>query len=391
MHERNAVAALRLVHEMGGDENCHAVVAREIDQRAPERVARDRVDARGRLVEDEDGGLVQHRDRELKPLLDAERQAVRPRVDHGLQIVALEELFEPRRNLLRRQVIELSVQLEILPDRQFAVEREGLRHVADVAPRLHVARTHRLAEQLARAAARRQEARQHLHRRRLAAAVGAEKAEDLAAGNSEADVIDRDEVAELPGQPFGLDRRRLIGRGDAGTHDDLLVQGPLGLRHQRDERLVEIGLAGLGQQLLQRAGRDDLGLVHRHQPVEAFGFVHVGGGDHHAHLRAAGADGVDQVPELAARQRIDAGRRFVEDEKVWIVDQRAAKAQLLLHAAGELAGRPGLELLHGGCGQELGDAGSPFLRALSEQAAEEIDVLEHAQRRIRSRPSPCGI
>ena len=78
MHERDAVAALRLVHEMGGDENRHAVVAREIDQRAPERVARDRVDARRRLVEDENGGLVQHRDRELKPLLDAERQAVRP-------------------------------------------------------------------------------------------------------------------------------------------------------------------------------------------------------------------------------------------------------------------------------------------------------------------------
>jgi hypothetical protein len=30
---------------MGGDENRHAVVARQVDQRAPERVARDRVDA----------------------------------------------------------------------------------------------------------------------------------------------------------------------------------------------------------------------------------------------------------------------------------------------------------------------------------------------------------
>ncbi len=56
------------------------------------------------------------------------------------------------------------------------------------------------------------------------------------------------------------------------------------------------------------------------------------------------ADAGDQVPELGARQRIDAGGRLVQDEQVGVVDQRAAQAQLLLHAAGELAGRavPGI-------------------------------------------------
>ena len=147
-----------------------------------------------------------------------------------------------------------------------------------------------------------------------------------------------------------------------------------------------LGSPVLAKQLLQRAGGDDLAVVHRHQPVEALGFVHVGGGDHHAHLRPARADRVDEVPELAARQRIDAGRRLVEDEEVGIVDERAAEAELLLHAAGELAGRTGLELVHGGGGQEFGNAGSALLRALPEQAAEEIDVLEHAQRRIEIAP-----
>ena len=89
---------------------------------------------------------MQHRDRELEALLHAERQAVRPRVDDGFQIITLEQLLDPRRDLLRRQVIELGVQLEILRDRQFAVERKGLGHVADVAPGLHVVRAHRLAE-----------------------------------------------------------------------------------------------------------------------------------------------------------------------------------------------------------------------------------------------------
>ena len=48
---------------------------------------------------------------------------------------------------------------------------------------------------------------------------------------------------------------------------------------------------------------------------------------------------LDQFPELAARQRIDAGRRLVEDQEIGIVHQRAAQAELLLHAAGQLAGR----------------------------------------------------
>jgi hypothetical protein len=48
---------------------------------------------------------------------------------------------------------------------------------------------------------------------------------------------------------------------------------------------------------------------------------------------------LDQLPELAARQRIDAGGRLVEDQQVGVVDERAAEAELLFHAAGELAGR----------------------------------------------------
>ena len=66
VHERNAVAALRFVHEVGRKKDRDAVVARQIDQRAPERIARDRIDARRRLVENENGRLVQHRHRKLQ-------------------------------------------------------------------------------------------------------------------------------------------------------------------------------------------------------------------------------------------------------------------------------------------------------------------------------------
>ena len=54
-----------------------------------------------------------------------------------------------------------------------------------------------------------QQAAHHLERGRLAGAVGAEQAEDLAAADAEADVVGGGEVAEPLGQPVGLDDRRL--------------------------------------------------------------------------------------------------------------------------------------------------------------------------------------
>ena len=51
----------------------------------------------------------------------------------------------------------------------------------------------------------RQQAGQHLHGRGLAAAVGAEEAEDLAALDAEAHVVDGDEIAEAHRQIPRLD------------------------------------------------------------------------------------------------------------------------------------------------------------------------------------------
>ena len=74
IHQRDAVAAFGFVHEMGRNEDRNASVARQIDQQFPEPVARQRVDARGRLVEDQHFGLMDDRNRKRKPLTDAERQ-----------------------------------------------------------------------------------------------------------------------------------------------------------------------------------------------------------------------------------------------------------------------------------------------------------------------------
>ena len=65
-----------------------------------------------------------------------------------------------------------------------------------------------------------------------------------------------------------------------------------------------------------------------------------------------------------------------------VVDEGAAEAQLLLHAAGKLAGGTRLELLHARRGEKLGDLGATLGRRQSEQSAKKVDVLEDGERRI---------
>ena len=95
MHQRDAVAALGLVHEVGGDEDGHAVAARQLDQLAPEGVARHRVDARGGLVEDQHLGLVDHGHRQRQTLAVAEGQLAWQTVHHGGQIEAFNHFVHP--------------------------------------------------------------------------------------------------------------------------------------------------------------------------------------------------------------------------------------------------------------------------------------------------------
>ena len=56
-------------------EDGHVLISCQIDQQLPELVPGQRVDPRGRLVEDEHLGLVHDGDGERQPLANAQRQA----------------------------------------------------------------------------------------------------------------------------------------------------------------------------------------------------------------------------------------------------------------------------------------------------------------------------
>ena len=54
----------------------------------------------------------------------------------------------------------------------------------------------------------------------------------------------------------------------------------------------------------------------------------------------------ERVPELAARDRIDAGGGLVQQQDARLGHQRAGQRELLLHAAAQPAGQPVGEALH---------------------------------------------
>ena len=262
-------------------------------------------------------------DGQRQPLAYAQRQLRGALVEIVLKAELFGQLAKTRLRFPRRQVKKPCMKLEVLPDGELGVEREGLRHVADTPARVDVARVERPAKQQCLAFGRRQQAGQHLHCRRFAAAVRADKAEDFAAFDGEAHPIDGGKVAEAARQIAGGDDR--FGADDAAQrYFQSLATCPALFRQERYESVLDRRRARLHLQIVRGSGGENFPGVHRNKKVEARGLFHIGGCDHHAHARTARADARDQFPELAARQRIDAGRRFVEDQKIGIVDERAA-------------------------------------------------------------------
>jgi hypothetical protein len=137
-------------------------------------------------------------------------------------------------------------------------------------------------------------------------------------------MVDGDKVAEPLGQPFRFDGDVVRRSSRARRDDHVHVTLAFFFGQERDERCVKRSRAGARQQLLWRAGGEDVARVHRDEPIEPRGLVHIGGGDHDAHAGPIDADPIDQFPKLTPRQRINARRRFVQDQEVRVMDQGAA-------------------------------------------------------------------
>ena len=153
-------------------------------------------------------------------------------------------------------------------------------------------------------------------------------------------------------------------------HDRFLVER---LAQQRSALIGGDGHAkdapfhALGQ-FARRPGMEQLALVQQIDDVAPFGLVEISGGPKHAD---AFADQIlYHVPQFAPRHRVDADAGLVEQQQLWLLQQGAGEAELLLHAAGELAGQPVLEPF------QIGELQQPVEARLAVRA-DQVPQIRH--------------
>ena len=298
----------------------------------PEHIARGGINSRSRFVQNQYFGMVQTGGGQLQALADTQRQRCGRGVGNVRQIKLLQGFLHRCRAFVAH-LVESGVQIQIAAHAQLFIQRKRLRHIADAHFRIQAARVYRLAQQRGGAFCRFQQAGQHFHGGGFAAAVAAEKAENLAFLNGKADVVHSGKIAETLGQPVRFHRGRRIGVGDE-RRDLQTARTLLFLRRQH----FDVGLfQHIGAVVRQHVGSglvfQQPARVHRQQPLETLRLFNIGGRHNHGHARVFPPQIVHQRPKLAARQRVHARGRFVQNQQIWAVHQCAAQTQLLLHPA----------------------------------------------------------
>ena len=205
--DREAVAELvGLLHVVRGEEDGLALAV-QLAEDLPQREAALRVEAGGRLVEEEDRGPVHDRPRHHQAL----RHAARERGDRLLRPARTSRNCSSRRSASRlrrrgRHPEEAAVEVEVLPHGERAVERVALRHHADHLLRRGRVRDHVDAADEGAPAGGDHARREHAGGRGLARAVGPEQAEDLALVHLEVELVDRLEPTRVHlGELLGAD------------------------------------------------------------------------------------------------------------------------------------------------------------------------------------------
>ena len=185
-----------------------------------------RVEGGGRLIEDRNARPLHQHLGKAEPLPHALRERAHPGVRDGAEADALHRLGKAGVDLLARQAGEASGIGEIVERREPVIEADLVWQIAD--PALHLERIAQRIKtgDLGASLGRLSEAEQHQDRCRLARAVGAENADDLAGADFEIDVVDRDIRAVTLGQLLGPDDNPV-------RHDGLLSGGRTGRRQRR--------------------------------------------------------------------------------------------------------------------------------------------------------------
>ncbi len=184
--------ARRLLHVMRGidDGEALAVAALEVVE---DRVARLWVDADGRLVAEEELRPVEQGGDQVEPALHATGKILHLVPAAIGKLDGLERLVDPLAQVRAAQPIQFAEDAEILFRAEFLLERDGLRDEAECDPGGGIRGRDCDAVERERPRLGCAQAGDERHQRGLAGAIGPEQAEELAAGDVQRNVIQRDE------------------------------------------------------------------------------------------------------------------------------------------------------------------------------------------------------
>src|SRR5579884_2082231 len=210
----DAVAELLHLGEQVARENDRDPLAGEpLDERAHVAHPR-RVEAGRRLVQQEQPRRAQERGGDAEALPHPVRVAADAIVGAVGEVDELEHLVDARAGAV---AVEVGEQAQVAPARQVGVEPRPLDEPGDAVERPRALDERVASVQLDAARRRPDQAEHHPQRRRLAGAVRAEEAVDVAGVDGQVDLVHGDEVAVALEQGSRRDRRRVAHASAAAS------------------------------------------------------------------------------------------------------------------------------------------------------------------------------
>ena len=205
VHDHDAAAdLLDLLHVMAGIHHRSALVAQAADA-LQDGVAALGVDRHRGLVKEDELGLVC----DAAGNVEAARQSARKLAGTKLGKVAqpdkVDRLVHQRAAALAVVNVEAAEIVDVLAHRELVKHRHLLRHHADAALEVVAGGRHGLAEQLDGAFVVGEQLQDTVDGRGLARAVGAQQAKDLAGGDAQVKVVERNKIVIALDEVFDMD------------------------------------------------------------------------------------------------------------------------------------------------------------------------------------------
>src|SRR5262245_21465622 len=202
LNQGDAIASIRLVHVRRRDDGGQAVGS-QAPQQIPELAARDRIHAGRRLVEEQDLGPVDQRAAERELLLHPARERVCAPIAKWLELRI--DWRDAVAFALGRRAEDRREETDVLLDAEVRIQRELPSHVADTRSQRPQFTDDVLAEDAGGSAIGHEQRREDAEERRLAGAVRADEAEQLARADAERHAVERRVAAEALDETAGDD------------------------------------------------------------------------------------------------------------------------------------------------------------------------------------------